>query len=868
LGEELPARDGLDLSISLGKNVVVSDDGMRIYATDDGEVSWSGNFVSVEKVQRIPGDVNYDIDFKGMVVVEGCVSDGCTIRATGDIEVKGGVGDSSIEAGGIVRIKGGVEGKGHAYIRSNLDVVVGYVKNTVVNVRGNAIINEAIIGSKVVAGERVLCTGKRGFIVGSSVHAGAGIDAKVVGSEEEVSTELRVGTMPGTKNQLSTCMKTEKDLVRQIEGLKERISSLVSEEEEMGFLTPEEEGALRGAKELMQEKERELGVIRARINSLMKEKEKGKKGTISVCDTLFPGVDIYIGGVGLHISKRYNSISLKAEGNRIIATPYKCLSSFKPSSILPEKDKVSASAPPHSVVVEAPTREEGLKIGARLLGMDPSGVSSIDLGSDTEGAKYLLKLKVFPKREEEYFREIQKRETQEEARYSKEEAERFEAQLETLEESLRKLDWRHDPKLDGTLEIRIEDDIRVYVLITPPKIGGRRIVVDDVIEGLEQKGIRDVSRRVIQEIIRKRRYSVPILVKEGVLPTKGIDGRLIYKYGGGEDDRKWVLPGQLLAARTRAEYGKDGRDVFGNPLPALKGEDVVVIAGRNCFLSKDGLRVFSAKRGQVFWDGEIVCVEDVRVVESDVEEGINFDGKIFIEGDVKTGAYIKATGDIKVSGDVYEAILVSDSNVIVEGGIMGKKNGKVFAGCDIKADFIEGGEIRAGGSVIVAHSIIRSKVQADRKVIARGDKGIIAGGTIEAMEVDGVTIGSFAGTLTLIHAKKKVSAKDSLYHGVKICMAGKEIPIMRMRRDVSFVNEGGKVKEKYYEESKIVKSIASQSSVSKIETSLPLSVVLTTSPHEGRLEASRLLGIDESRLDFEVLSGNGEEIEVRYFLKG
>ncbi len=99
-GKQLPAKPGKDLSLTAGRNAIVSNDGLSITSAIDGQPILKGKAVFVEPVLLIQGNVDYSIgnvNFKGSVKVLGHVLTGFSIKATEDIEINGVVEDSFIE---------------------------------------------------------------------------------------------------------------------------------------------------------------------------------------------------------------------------------------------------------------------------------------------------------------------------------------------------------------------------------------------------------------------------------------------------------------------------------------------------------------------------------------------------------------------------------------------------------------------------------------------------------------------------------------------------------------------------------------------------------------------------------------------------
>lgn len=133
-------------------------------------------------------------------------------------------------------------------------------------------------------------------------------------------------------------------------------------------------------------------------------------------------------------------------------------------------------------------------------------------------------------------------------------------------------------------------------------------------------------------------------------------------------------------------------------------------------------------------DGTI-DVNEVLNVQGDVDYStgnIDFPGEVHIKGDVKPGFSVKAKGDVLVGGVIEAATVVSFEGSVSCLGIKGREKGMVKAKEEVQAKFIENAIVEAGKRVVVQGPITNSQIKAKEEVIAKGNKGVIVGGTISA----------------------------------------------------------------------------------------------------------------------------------------
>ncbi len=110
-GENIPAVDGIDEKLALGKNIIAPGDQRYILATCDGLVEYVHPAISVTPLYVINGDVDLktgSIKFNGSVIVKGNVREGMTVEAAEHIQVMGIVTESTLIAGKSIEVRGNV----------------------------------------------------------------------------------------------------------------------------------------------------------------------------------------------------------------------------------------------------------------------------------------------------------------------------------------------------------------------------------------------------------------------------------------------------------------------------------------------------------------------------------------------------------------------------------------------------------------------------------------------------------------------------------------------------------------------------------------------------------------------------------------
>ncbi len=307
--EVIETRNGEDVELLSGENAMISDNGLEIFAKIAGRAVLDKvtNKVSVEKVYEVE-NVDYEtgnIIFLGTVIVKGDVKDGFSVKAAGDIEVRGNVEKAELEADGNIVIAKGVLGKGSldnearkmkdgAVLKAGDSIQATFIEQSEVFANNDVRVKENISLSKVDAGGRVICNGRRAYIYGGRIRASQEIYTKNLGIDAYTRTIIEAGIDPKSQEKLSQLLTEksshEETLMKiniKIQGMKElkKKGELDKEKKKMmeRMVKAKEEFTLT-----IDELEQDIADLREWLSNL------DTKGKVSVKDVAYPGVEIYI----------------------------------------------------------------------------------------------------------------------------------------------------------------------------------------------------------------------------------------------------------------------------------------------------------------------------------------------------------------------------------------------------------------------------------------------------------------------------------------------------------------------------------------------------------------------------------------------
>ena len=235
-GRYIPAQDGKDMEIGLGKNVTITDNGATVVATANGHVMLKAGKITVETILVITGNVDGrtgNVNALGSVEIKGNVEDGYSVTAQGKIEVAGYVGKANLNAGGDIIVSRGInggEGTEFGNITAGKSIWSSFIQNSQAIAGEFVIVSAGIVNSDVVSQKKVLCKGRRAKIVGGHVRASEEVNAVILGSAGGSETLIEVGFDPAAKeeieqlNETLTAVEEERDKVDlNLQGLKRQV---------------------------------------------------------------------------------------------------------------------------------------------------------------------------------------------------------------------------------------------------------------------------------------------------------------------------------------------------------------------------------------------------------------------------------------------------------------------------------------------------------------------------------------------------------------------------------------------------------------------------------------------------------------------
>jgi len=322
LGLPIPAKPGKDIPLPVGRNVTVID-GCRLVAAISGQLYIARKRINVLPVIEIAGNVDYstgNIDFMGSVIVHGSVLSGFSVKAGGNVEIRGSIGGGMVEANNIT-VRTGIQGMNRSVVKARERVVANFIENATIYADKEVVVSDVVRHSKIFAGVRIIVDGRRGLVLGGQLSAGEEIRVRTAGSQAQPATDLEVSVNPFLKNemfQLRCEIKDKEALCEELERSlayirSQGVENIPASKRERYDKMEAEYNALPNCLDDMQ-------LRLADIDSLLYCMKPGK---IRVANILYPGVKVSIGPLSRLIESSLQYLTLYAHDREIKFTSFR-----------------------------------------------------------------------------------------------------------------------------------------------------------------------------------------------------------------------------------------------------------------------------------------------------------------------------------------------------------------------------------------------------------------------------------------------------------------------------------------------------------------------------------------------------------------
>jgi len=340
--------------------------------------------------------------------------------------------------------------------------------------------------------------------------------------------------------------------------------------------------------------------------------------------------------------------------------------------------------------------------------------------------------------------------------------------------------FRIRPHRDSEFTVKISDNKMSATVSISPSVGaGRPPSLEDanrlISEAGIAKGIDNEAVRGAVEKVREGEVLSGVLIAMGQAPKNAGEYKLefLVELAGGTavtidakgraDYRKQkkissVKEGELIAEIQVIEGdSEDGWDIQGKTLPAKQLAPLNIEIGNNIREEKDekgDTFLVAEKSGRVLYQNNRIEVQESLYIKGDVDFGIGnikFGGDVNVKGNVKTGFYIMAGGNVAVGMNSEMSLLSSEKSITVLQGVKGGGKAILRAKESIQLSFAERATLLAVENITVKNAVFNCKVKCNGKLRLLTEKGYLVGGLIQSRGgIEAANIGSLSGSRTEI----------------------------------------------------------------------------------------------------------------------
>jgi predicted RNA-binding protein Jag len=383
--------------------------------------------------------------------------------------------------------------------------------------------------------------------------------------------------------------------------------------------------------------------------------------------------------------------------------------------------------------------------------------------------------------------------------------------------------------LEAPAFVKIADD-GMSAWLAPAS--GAPASADELFDLLAAAGVEWGINEEAVAALAGRELTEPVLAARGTESTPSRDAAVEYLFSENDDGEALhprlredgsvdhrdlrpmytVPPGTIVGRYIPAVSGQPGRDVFGRERePAKPGLETPAerFAGRDVRVAENGIDLVATRAGRPVRQNARIDIVEVYTVEGDVDYStgnVDFNGDVYVMGDVQPGFAVRASGDVRIDGTVDAANIDAGRDLVIAGGIYGHGESSIRVGRSMTARFIDSAEVTCGGSMTILSTIIRSTVTCTGRVTLMG-RGTIVGGKVKAVAgISCTAAGSAAGVPTSLeldwlssvppgpererelarYRAARITLYGDVYPGTTVTINGAKFPVRDRLRGVAF----------------------------------------------------------------------------------
>ncbi len=344
--------------------------------------------------------------------------------------------------------------------------------------------------------------------------------------------------------------------------------------------------------------------------------------------------------------------------------------------------------------------------------------------------------------------------------------------------------------------------LEAYIML-PLVSNDENYTLEEVVNAANENNIVfGIDYDILSDMIKNRNYGKEVLFAKGQKAIDGQDG--CYEFNFDYDLNRhpkiredgsvdyWsihsievVKKGQIIARYIKPVEGRCGKDVHGREIPAKRGKEMPPLVGRGFEKTPDGLTYTASIDGKIEKHKNRILILPILEINGDVDVGtgnIDFIGDVLIHGNIKVGAYIRATQSVTVDGIAEACTLEAGKDIILRGGMIGSGKARIIAKGNLYARFMEYTYADITGFVEADSAVNCTIISTDKVLFNKGHASIVGGSVYGCAGIEVEKLGNDAFIKTEVHV--------GVHKKLRIKIAELERNISQQQQTLDSINVG------------------------------------------------------------------------------
>ncbi|MDX1958950.1 MAG: FapA family protein [Leptospiraceae bacterium] len=292
----IPFAKGTEGNWKVGANCELDENQQKLVAMIAGRpVQEKDGTIRVDEVIHLE-NVDYstgNVEFPGMIIVDGNVADDFTLKTKGSLFIKKSVGRVFLYAEKDIVLSGGIMGRSGGFVEAQGNIYAKFVEQGKLKAGGNIIITEASLHSDISAKEGITVLGGRGELIGGEAVAGTHITVSKLGAVVETRTNLTVGLPPEVLDELDRMKEELKNREETLKKVRFSLNRILDHHKKE--VSKEEELTIHKLRELEKKYLELCETLKTQFESVSTSFDLSESAYVSIEKNLYPRVNINFG---------------------------------------------------------------------------------------------------------------------------------------------------------------------------------------------------------------------------------------------------------------------------------------------------------------------------------------------------------------------------------------------------------------------------------------------------------------------------------------------------------------------------------------------------------------------------------------------